>query len=495
MSARALLLIAAGLALLATSPSPAAPSPLKRQSDSQVSVRVDGNRLFQAAFGPSPRDAVATLDRLIGQTVDVPRLAVLHGLRGAALVGTRDIAAATKAFDTSNRLNPAQRLGDRMQFLAGIVRGRHDLSSLALDSLLAAAPGLVRHLELRWVYAYFAHNRTTPRGRLDDQRIALAKIGFGGQDGVDITLKAIRILLARGQGAEALELVGHVDSLSAVQKALVDRRFEPLWAALARRAGERGTLVAAESIRKAQVEFDRSPTDSRKRRLLLAALAESRRYADADRIGAGFASNADQLAALDEYGGWVVNEHARILLKMGRLADSDRRFADLIRANSTKPWIVSMMINRAQLLSQTGRFEAAAALLAETEAFAARHGNPYSKQLLRRVKLCTAAGLGRSAEIGALLKAVKDHSSESQIATIEALMCVGDQASAEKIILEMFNDPDKAETLVVLLQRKPLDRDDPSTWAASWWSLRQSPAIDAAFSKAGRDLPESYQAE
>lgn len=455
----------------------------------------DNSSLFEAAFGPSPVNAVLELDRLIGQTDDAPQLAVLHALHGAALVGTNDIAGAGKAFDVSNKLNAEERFGDRMQFLAGLVRERHDQSSLALDKLLAVAPDLVRDLDVESVYTYLADTNGTPRSHLDDQRIALAKIGYGGLDGTYLTLNAIRILLDRNQDGEAAELIAYLDSLSVVQNALVDRRFERLWPSFATSAGDHGAKISAESIRKARVEVDANPTDSRKSRNLMDVLANARRYEEANRIGAGFAANTDQLAALDEDGGWVVNEHALILLKMGKLADADRRYEDLIRSNSAKPWVVNMMINRAELLTQTGRFEAAAKVLADIEAFTAKNGNPYARQLVRRLKLCNAIGLKQTAAIPALLAAVKVHSTDSLTATVEALLCANDRAGAENITLEMLNDINKADGLIVLLQRKPFDRDDPSMWVTSWQSLRGNPAIDAAFNKLGRDLPDLYQVE
>ncbi len=470
----------------AAEPSAARPD-AKRASDEDL-----GQALLSGVLAARPQ---ATVDRITGMLAlarDTGERASLLTLRGAGLIGLGKIDAANRDFSEARRLATPDIKVDYLYFFAAISHDRADQASIALDRLLAGPLENLMSVNPEYMHYYLA-TKKVPKAKLDDQRIGLAKASFGGPDFAFMRLAAVRILMARGRTAEAASLVPTINRVSMVQQALIDRRLEPLWPEFERFAGPKMAALANRVVASAEADFAVDPADFDRRRRLMEAYSAANRNADAIARGTEVGVTPDALAALDEPGGWVVNQHAMSLFREGKRAEADRRFADLIAANSAKPWIVNMTINRLELLTQVGNYTAADALVAYTEANGRSFASPYAKQLIRRMKMCTAVSLKQMAQVPALLAEVQAHAKDAQTATVEGLICAGDVAGAEKLALEGLADEDSRTSIVSQMQKKPLDPDDPSLWSDDWSALRDRPAVEAAFQKAGRDLPDLYR--
>lgn len=447
--------------------------------------------LVAMALGAEPRTAIHKIDVMLARLTGKEERGFFLALRGAAYIGIGKIDAAARDFDESRRLAPDDGVADNLRLIAGLVHKRFDQSSIALDQLLAGPPASVLAIE-RPIMGEYLSNTTVPANKLDDQRIALARLYYGGADGVLIRLQAVRVLLARGRDAEAIAMVPKVDEVDVVQSALIDRRLEPLWPSFERSAGAHMATLIAKNVTEAQAAFAERPSKADFRRRLMTALSAARRSPEALQRGAEIGQTPDALASLDEEDGWIVNDHAFALFRAGRRAEADQRFADLVQANSEKPWIVNMVINRLELLARVGNYAEADKLLANAEPTGKMFGSPFAQQLIRRIKLCTAVGLKQTSRVPGLNAELRAHAKDATTATVEGLLCAGDAAGAEKVVLEQLADAGSAPTFVTLLQRTPLTPDDPSLWSEAWPSLRNRPAVEAAFQKVGRDLPERY---
>ncbi len=69
-------------------------------------------------------------------------------------------------------------------------------------------------------------------------------------------------------------------------------------------------------------------------------------------------------------------------------------------------------------------------------------------------------------------------------------MCAGEIDKAEKLALALLEKDAFHEDFIRLLQAQPPTSDDPSDWQGGWTTLRQRPAIAAAFDRLGRDMPK-----
>jgi hypothetical protein len=196
------------------------------------------------------------------------------------------------------------------------------------------------------------------------------------------------------------------------------------------------------------------------------------------------------MADADEDTGWLVNNVAMALHQAGRAEEADALFARLNDAKIPNAgWRVSMEINRVELLVADGKFDRGLALMDATEASARENGNPYSQQLVRRLRYCALSGLGRKGDAAKLLPAMLDHAKDAYHATIDGLLCAGDIDRAEQMALRALGDKKFEEPFVRSLQSIPLPGDDPSIWQGNWKVFHSRPAIQAAFARIGRDLP------
>lgn len=482
----AALALASGLAAAPVIAEPNAARPEAKQSNTDP---VD--ELVTIVLGDKPGSAIPKIEAALELADEKSDRAFLLALRGAAYLGTGKIDLAVRDFDESHRVLPDSSLADRVRFVAGLAHKSYDQSRIALDQMLANSTESVKAIELDLMWHYL-RNDNVEKARLDDQRVALARIDYGGADGISIRSAAVRILLTRGKIAEATALAPEIDDLDVVQSALIDRRMEPLWPTFERNAGPKMASFVAKNLSDAEADFANMPSKASNRRRLMSAYVNANRRDDALMRGAEIGRTPEAMASLDEEDGWVVNQHAMALFRGGRPDDADRRFADLIAANSEKSWIVNMAINRLELLTMVGKYEAADKLMAYTEATGKKFGSPYAQQLIRHMKLCTAIGLKRDPLVSAMLADLRKFAKDAPTATIEGLMCAGDIAGATKIVIDSLADEEKQNDFVMLLQRRQFVPDDPSLWSDYWLKLRDQPGVEAAFQKAGRDLPDIY---
>jgi tetratricopeptide (TPR) repeat protein len=223
---------------------------------------------------------------------------------------------------------------------------------------------------------------------------------------------------------------------------------------------------------------------------LISAYRYAGRHADAIALRDKLPRTSAELAKADEQTGWAINNLALALHEAGRADEADRLFASLNEAVPPNHWRVNMFINRVEFLVQDGRFSDALPLigLAEKE-----QKSPYAEQLLRRLRYCALMRLDRKSEAAALRAELLSRAKDAKGPTIDGLVCTGELDEAEKLALQHIEDESFQEDFVRSLQRVPLTSDDPSVWGG-WASLRQRPAISAAFEKLGRDLPQELQA-
>jgi tetratricopeptide (TPR) repeat protein len=366
---------------------------------------------------------------------------------------------------------------------------RPDFAGLTLDRMIARAPDAARMLTPDLVYATLRETGE-PTATIENRRIGLAEIGFGGNGGDYLTASAIGILMKRGEVARAIGLLRYVDAPRKVEDLLIQRRFAPLWPALKEQAGSKLSNSREANIRLALQEHLENPDDLEKLAELISAYRYAGRHADAIALRDKLPRTSAELAKADEQTGWAINNLALALHEAGRADEADRLFASLNEAVPPNHWRVNMFINRVEFLVQDGRFSDALPLigLAEKE-----QKSPYAEQLLRRLRYCALMRLDRKSEAAALRAELLSRAKDAKGPTIDGLVCTGELDEAEKLALQHIEDESFQEDFVRSLQRVPLTSDDPSVWGG-WASLRQRPAISAAFEKLGRDLPQELQA-
>ena len=481
--------------LLALAPLPAAANAAPPLSPAIEDVL----RNIQDDLGASRlTQARAKIEQLLARPLPAPLAGRLRRVRASLLFleGRRDEAMA--AFAAAEAVAPAD--PSVALFELDFAYRQHDpiLAMAAVDHLVDRYPEAARALEPTRITPLIGWMRQNDRRReADDLTIRLARIGFGGDDLAtrdNFAIEAAGAALAAGRMDEAQGLAAPVNSRRELTMALTERRFSGLWPAIEARVGPHMAIAEAAAIRDAEAIAARRPQDVAARHGLLQAYYQAGRYADADRIGAAFAATQAEMRTLGEPGGWLVNDHALVLHAMGRRADADARFAALRAVDiEQNGWLISMVINRLELLVRDRQWDQALRLQDEAASLAEHHGSPYARQLVRRLRLCTLHGLGRTAEADAILGELRAHEADSPGATIDGLICTGRLDEAEPVLLRWLERPDQSGAVVDALQPEAAARTtDPSVWTAGWQQLAARPGVRQALERVGRILPEAF---
>jgi tetratricopeptide (TPR) repeat protein len=491
LAALAVLLIGAAVPQAAANASGAQDSE-QAQSASEQSTQ----RFFDQFFDQEYSVALKTADQL-KRIADNPEwLGVVAAMRAAALLGLKRNGEAEKLFAEGRALSPQNPLISELQYQAGLLTDQPHVAAQALDRMIASFPDRVREFEESGVYWLLNSPDKSNASRNDDRRIALAQLGFGGEANGDyLAGDAIKILLKRGDVHGASDLLRHVDEPQVVEDMLIQQRYAPIWAALEARAGPRLERVRASAVQVAQREYADTPDDNEKLHLLANALRHSGQHDEAIAMRAKLPATAQAMASADEDMGWAVNNVALALHEVGRAEEADQLFAMLNDAPMPAGqgrWRVSMIINRLELLVGDGKFGRALQLLDRTEASAKNDGSPYAQQLVRRLRYCTLASLGRKNDAAKLLGELLKHAKDAPHATVDGLLCAGESRRAEELIIAELDDEEFQANVVRALQPRSLTSDDPSIWAGQWLKLRESPRIAAAYARLGRDMPEAF---
>lgn len=485
----------AGLSSAFLLPAPATAERI--DSEKPVANQSETDRLFDAyidqLYSRKYAEALATTSKFDLDESNEEGRAIIKAMRAAALVGLKRDKEAAKLFAEADSAAPSTVLVSTLQLDAGLFADNFPVAAEALDRMIARMPDAVRELSLDAV-SYFLRNE--PKGqerRNEDRRILLAQLGFGGAAGDYFTSDAVAALTKRGEPAKAAELIPYIDDPVVLENLLIQKRYAALWPKIETSAGPNLHKARTASVQAARKEYDDDPDSTLKRQLLINALRHAGQLDAAIAFRLELPDSVGALTSADEDTGWAFNEVALALHEAGRNDEADQLFALLNSAPMEKAgWRVSMFINRLELLVLDGRFDRALPLIKPTEELAATDGNTYARQLVRRLKYCTLAGLGRKEEAAALQPELLKYASDAPGSTIEGLLCAGQVDEAEKLALATLKKDGFEADFVRRLQAKPLTSNDPSKWEGAWQALRKRPAIAAEFDRLGRDLPAEF---
>jgi hypothetical protein len=451
------------------------------------------NAYEREMLGKRFEDALAIARKL--RPVNAEGQALVDALQASALLGLNRESEARALIAKAEQLAPLSVDTSRAIFAASLLSDHPQVAADALDRMIARAPDVVRDLKWELVRYFLGHEPKDQETRNEDRRIALARIGYGGDTEVGHwrAADAVDILVKRSDFRGAAELLQYVNEPEAYEKMLIQKRYAPLWPRLEELAGPHLVKVRESSLRSIKLEYDQAPNDHQKLQLYINALRHAGRLDEAVVLRSALPATAAAMASADEPMGWAINNVALALHESGRADDADRLFAMLNDAPMAEEyWRVSMKINRLELLVRDGKFDKALPLLEPT---ARTKGSPYADQLVRRLRYCILSSIGQKEQAAKYLPDMLQHAVDAPAPTIDGLLCAGDLDQAEKVAFDALKGEKKEafeEDFVAQLQMQPLTSDDPSVWQRRWQELRSRPAIKREFDRLGRDMPAEY---
>jgi tetratricopeptide (TPR) repeat protein len=485
-----LMLSASPAATLATEPKPASTVEAD-QSESSTAIEAYYEAMGQGEF----ELALKQVSDLQTEPDNRSGAAILAVMRASALLGLKRDREAQPLLAQANRLAPQDPEVIHQLFFATLLANRNDSAADALDVLIQRAPDKVREIDIELVGHLL---RNEPQGavrRNEDRRINLATIGYGAEFGFGdgIAYEAIGLLVKRGEMSAAMDLLRYVDDPHSIERLLIMRRFEALWPVLEARVGPNLANVRASSAAAAEQAYQADPHTPLRLLELVDALRYAGRYDDAIALRPKLPADSAAMGRADERTGWAVNSMALGLYEVGRADEADQLYELLNGAQmDAGRWRVGTIINRVELLVSAGRFDQALSMMATTEESAAKDGNDYARQLVRRLKYCALSGSGRKEEATRMLPDLMAHAQDAASATVGGLLCGGEIDKAEAVALASLKTEKGEHDFVRALQPELLTSDDPSVWQTRWQELRKRPAIAREYHRLGRDMPKQY---
>ncbi len=420
-------------------------------------------------------------------------MARTDSLRGIVLTVLRRFPEADSAFATASLGQPTESYPLEIQFDVSEPLGNFGGAKQALGRLIDVFPDVARALSGQKLYPVIRAVREADGDAADTMILRLVGIGWG-EDLISsrdaMALGAVKVELKRKNADAAAQLVRRIIDRASLVELLTHRRFESLWPSLEARVGDRMDQPTREVVLNAEQRLKERPDSVEARHELLIAYRHAGRLVDAEHVGAEFAKTDEAVDALTEAGGWLVNDHAILLLRLDRKTESDDRFTSLRRLRIAQaPWLINMIINRAEFLTRTGRNAQAWALIGEAEELSKTYGSPYARQLVRRMKACVAFREKRP-EAPALIQAFVDNAKDAQGATVEGLMCMDRTDQAARDAVALLVDEEKRDGMIDSLLPDEDTRADPSGWGTA--KLLERVDVRTAFDKVARVLPARF---
>ena len=437
-----------------------------------------------------PTVALDKLDRLKPDTLQGRVRAAVQLQRAMAFLMLNRRADMQTAFQAARRATPSEVMPLSVQWNIAASVADRPLAVDALDTMIDGFPANARDIDSEQIWPLLrglrAKSDTTAADRLT---LRLAAIGYGADSFVDrdaMAVAAIDIMLTRSDVDGAKALVQNVVDRQFLIALLTRKKYARLWSSIEARVEDGMRLPLVQAVMSSENWFQREPNSIAARRTLINAYQNAGRNVDADRTASAFAQTPEEIATIDEAGAWLVNDHGITLLALGRPEASDARMAALAVIDIKKsPWLISMLINRAEFLVRSGRYGQAELLFADLTTHAKQYGSPYAIQLVRRLKACAAHKQGTSSA-AALIDDMIAHTKDARGATAEGLICLGRRDEAAALAVEALSDPDQADGMIDTVL-PPLPSRDPSSWGAA--ELYTYPGVRAAIDKLVRPLP------
>lgn len=488
-------IIGLALLLLAT---PIAAQPLEISPDVRAAIE---QGLTQMNAGREA-EALAQLDAVLARTELPAERGRIEQLRGFLLARLNRLEDARTAIEFAVSTDPAPNaavlstLFKLQLFTDNPVAAAETLVLLAAsypEALDLVTPEMVGRLHAGLV---------DDRVRVFDLDLALINARWLQDDASegmldDLLDGTIAGLLARGRIDEAVAMLTMVKKASTLLSMAIDRRFTPVWPAVAARLGPGARTASAAEVVRTKQWFDAVPNDGAARLAYASALNNAAREPEALAVAAGAAPDAAALDALPEQDLWIVDLEARLLGHLGRFDEAMARYESLAKSRiENRGGLIAQIINWGLYAVEIDRPEAAlvAADYADSKGAAA---SPYGRLYIAMMRTCALARLGRTDEAEAaakplLIPAEAGNEAGNSQALLGALICLERKDAAAGLVVQALADPVRMPDMLWKLQ--PLLIDDREggidvRHRAGLRALKARPDVRAAFEAKGRDLP------
>ncbi|AEI38228.1 MAG: hypothetical protein ABF461_08395 [Zymomonas mobilis subsp. pomaceae] len=385
------------------------------------------------------------------------------------------------------------------------------LIALASDDFSAAGerlllltdkdPARVDHFETDMVQAILNQNNTPNRQALWQKLVlGLVHSSWGISAGPDVRdsliKKAISVYLKKHQVEDAADFLSEINDPERLIEMAISRDYEAIWPEIERHLG----VHSQEKITQFSSFWLRALSDQPDNPLFIDqsihAFTLSGRFEDAVRLGESFQIISDSNEITIK--GIVAATNAQLALTTsGKISAPIFRLQQISMLDPARnPEVLHADVKLAEWLNQSGRYYEARTL--SEKMLSNLDLSLTSKEIawFQRSAVCSMMQLGQRAQAGQMaIEMVQSHLNNAQ-AVVEALFCAGKPKEAVNFTLQALQNPLQSDSLLKVLQPTGVFSEvRPPQLQHFWVKLYEIPAVERAFSKTGRRLPERLRVQ
>ena len=449
----------------------------------------------------SKLEALSLLTALSGKVSQPsPAAGLVDGLKGALLSELRRPQAALAALQSATAQYDGNPEVFRIWIAYELDLGTAQSVAKALQRTRAAQPKIVTMLDERWVQAAMQKSQALAPDKRQSVRedicIALSDAGWQQAPRTAFGSQMVGCALAahslRGEKAETGAALANEPPVDALLTLAIDRRHQSLWPEIDR-IGKDGFRASLErDAARAATAAKATPKDYQAATYQMQTLRALGRFQEALVAGKALAEDKAQLEVVGGDAFWLANEYARNLQALGRHDEAIAAIDGVIALGLDRyPDLVSMAINRGDMLLSAGRYQAVVDAMADLEARHFDRISAYGKMWVWANRACALRALGRDEDARVLDAKLATSPNDNWSAATAAAACRNDTDAVAGMLVTRLRGSDSRPAALGLFitfdgreTLSPFDKKMRQTVA----NARAKPEVQAEFAKYGRSI-------
>ncbi|MFT8736911.1 MAG: hypothetical protein ABF760_05545 [Zymomonas mobilis] len=328
--------------------------------------------------------------------------------------------------------------------------------------------------------------------------LGLSRSSWGIAEGPDtrdpLIQQAVTVYLEKHQNEDAADLLREIADPERLMEMAISRRYEVIWPEIERRLGTHSQDSLRQFAGLWLNAYANQPDNavfinqSIRAFILAGHLQEAVQLGDSVKITPHISDN--NIKAI------VRSADARFALGGGgAISGAIGRLQPLSRLDPTRrQTILPVDIRLSEWLGQSGRYYESRNLSEKMLSNLSLSLTPTDIAWFQRSAVCSMMKLGQRGQANQMAEEMRQSHLDNKQAVIEALFCAGKSEEAVNLAISTLDNPSQAESLLKLLQPEGRFPDiRPQYSRAVWSKLSAMPAVERAFLKNGRILPEKFQ--
>ncbi len=446
-------------------------------------------------------DALTYLNSLLGSETDRTDVrGYLQLQKALVLVELGRKRAAIRPFNEAFELYQPPRPDGYFKYL-NVLRdsGEYERTVEVMGELFDKHPEAVASLNMQWISGLWQMlDGEDLRSAQDDMSLILARaVHKHNVDNVDefsfFITETVETLSQNGNEKEAMEYLENLKDPVAFASLLTQKKSQAIWEAVEEHTGNDLSRAIKDYVKRTWLSVNLAPSDFQVLTRHIQALRMAEEYEEATQIADRYIENWPRIEAVGEHAYWFVNETAYALSDAGKPDEALElmdRLVDLdVEENAS---LISMAINRAQMLMHWGEFEATLEAVETLEALADNYATDYGRMWIFDAKACSLHQLGRREDAMAVLTdSIEPISDKNKGAYTKTLLCLDETDRAAELLINRLQDATNRTSVILSFSQT----SRPSTMAPFLAELEQrGDAVRARadvmeeFGKVGRSI-------